>query len=252
MIEAKSQTAGRSAAAQEGVQWGLYDLIAAILQSAAERDAAARQHHGPANADCVGGKSRGVGAVKSDTLLRPHMLVDCFERGWAKGAGKVEYVAARKHAKRRIEMIEVRIGEGERDAARAELLLDDFAGGDVGAVPAAHPELPTLPIPDAITGTFERHARRHFHNLVNEPARLQRAEYGRQHRLFTLALGMEETRQQRLAVKHHCGVGGEDEIGKIGFRIDRFDDGAVREQGAVKTHPLPHGRRLQRRATIGP
>jgi len=59
------------------------------------------------------------------------------------------------------------------------------------------------------------------------------------------ALGMAEARQQRLAVEHDGGVGGEDEVGQAGLRRDQLDRGAELEELATKRGPFPrrHGMR---------
>ena len=92
------------------------------------------------SANGVGGKARGIGAVERDALRRRHWCVDSFERRWRKGAGKIQNIAMRQHAESGVEVIEARIGEGERNATDAELPLDHFAGGRIGAETAAHPE----------------------------------------------------------------------------------------------------------------
>ena len=53
---------------------------------------------------------------------------------------------------------------------------------------------------------------RQLDHLVDQLALGERAEGRGEHRLLDLALGMAEAREQRLAVEHHRGVRGEDEI----------------------------------------
>ena len=84
------------------------------------------------------------------------------------------------------------------------------------------------------------------------PRALQRAERGAKHRLLAAPLAMAEARQQRLAVEHDGGVGGEDEIGQVRLRIDQIDLGAGAAQRAVQRRPLPGGARGVRRAVDAP
>ena len=157
-----------------------------------------------------------------------------------------------QRAERRVEVIEARVGERERQAGHAKLLLDYIVRGGIRAKAAAHPKQAAPTVPDAVAGTFERHPIGHLYDLIEEPVRLQGAEAGRDYRLLAPAFGMEKTSQDGLAVQHDRGVGGEHEIGKAWLGLDGFDCGVSREQRAVEAGPLPCGRSMQQLAAVGP
>src|SRR6185503_13063735 len=83
-------------------------------------------------------------------------------------------------------------------------------------------------------------------------ARLEAAEALRIRRLLELALGMAEATEQCLAVEHYGSVGGEDEIGHAGRRVQLLDGCAMLGEGATQLRPLAHSGGVQRAAAFSP
>src|SRR5882724_13719112 len=125
----------------------------------------------------------------------------------------IKETAAGQHAERRIEVIEARICQRERDARQAEMLLDEARRRGIRAKATAHPEQLTAGIEDAVTGAFEHDALGQRNHLIDQPASLERAECSGKHRLLALPLRVMKARKQRLAVKNNGGVCREHEVG---------------------------------------
>ena len=61
-------------------------------------------------------------------------------------------------------------------------------------------------------------------------------------RFLAAALGMAESRQQRLAIEHDGGIRREHEVGQVRHRRNKLDCGAEPRQGAIKGRPFtPRG-----------
>ena len=63
---------------------------------------------------------------------------------------------------------------------------------------------------------------------------------------------MTEARQHDFAVEQYGAVGGEDEIGQAGRRLDHFDRGAGGGERAAQPRPLPTGQFMQSLPAVGP
>ena len=137
--------------------------------------------------------------------------------GLRKRAGIIDDAPAGQRAERGVEVIEIRVRQWQRHTARAELPLDDAAGRGVGAKAAAEPEQAAPRIEDAIAGAFEFQRRRQLHESSIRPRAASAAKRHGEDRLLVLPLAVPEARQHGLAVEHHRGIGGEDEIGQAWF-----------------------------------
>ena len=107
-------------------------------------------------------------------------------------------------------------------------------------------------VPEAIAGAFERDARRQGDDLIDQTAPAQDIERRRKDRLLALALRVAEACEQCLAVEHHSGVGGEDEIRQAVLRLEQFDPGAAGAERTEQALPLPHGGGVQHVAAFVP
>ena len=144
-------------------------------------------------------------------------------------------------------MVEGWIGQRQCDARHAELRSDYLAGLHLRAEPAAHPEHATVRVPKAITGAFERDARRQGGDLIDQTTPAQDIERRRKDRLLALALRVAEACEQCLAVEHHSGVCGEDVL-----RLEQFDPGAAGAERIEQALPLLHGGGVQHVAALVP
>ena len=108
------------------------------------------------------------------------------------------------------------------------------ADGRRGAWAAADPEQVARGVPDAVAGAF-------LVTTVDEgdvgeqAVRLQALERGHEMRFFAATFGVAEAGDERLAVEHDAGVGGEHQIGLAGHGGDRVDDGAAVFEGNAQS-----------------
>src|SRR3974390_2560052 len=101
-------------------------------------------------------------------------------------------------------MIEARVAQLERNAARSERPLDERSRGNLGAEAVTHPEELTDGIPDAVSGAFEHDVLRHGHELAEQASPVKLIEGRAVDGLFAPPLRMSETRQNHFAVEHDC------------------------------------------------
>ena len=123
-VEPQRQAEGRTAAAQERGQRGRHHAIAALGKRGAQARAAARHHHGIAEADGVGGETTPVLAGDLDALLWRDPRANGVTPGLGKGIGQIHDLAARERGERRVHVVEARIREFERDHVLAEHVGD--------------------------------------------------------------------------------------------------------------------------------
>ena len=149
--------------------------------------------------------------------VRRDALPDRGQPRRCEGARDIHHLAAGQRAERRVEVIEARIDELERDASRPPntSARPTARRGAIGARAIAHPE--------HVARARPRRNRRRLRardrpagrdHRIDEAARLQRAERGLEMRLLAAPLRMAEPRQQHLAVEHDGGIGGEYQIGQ--------------------------------------
>ena len=137
----------------------------------------------------------GVYTIEFNAVGRPNISTDRREPSGSERRRVVDNRSAGQYAESRIEMIKPWIDERKCNAAYAKHLLNHLTRRGVRAGAAADPEQITAGIEDAVSGTLEWYMLRHLGDCADQSARLQDPEAGREHRLFTLPLGMAEARQ---------------------------------------------------------
>ena len=105
-------------------------------------------------------------------------------------AGIVDDVAGGKRAKRRVEVIEARVGQLQGYAGDTKMVGDDRRGGAVGTAP--HPKLLALVIPDAVAGALKDHISGQLHDVLDLRLRTQAVKGVGEDRFLALALGIAE------------------------------------------------------------
>ena len=96
--------------------------------------------------------------IERDAIAGPDMRMNCCECRRRECGRVIDDAAAWQRTERGVEVIEIRVGQHERDARHAEMLLQDTGCGSIGAKARADPELTASRVPDAIAGALKRDA----------------------------------------------------------------------------------------------
>ena len=153
------------------------------------------------------------------------------------GGGGHQDVGRIERAEARIEVIEARVDQLQRD----DVDLEDSSHGAVGFAIGSKPVAAEEPVADEerVTGPLERQRARQLVDVEAEALELLAPV-----RLLPLPLGMVKVAQHRPVVPEHRRVGGEDHVGQTRNRRGKFDRDTEFEVFAIERVPLLLSQRM--------
>src|SRR5581483_9150647 len=202
-VEAQGQALGTAAGFQKLIQFHGQRGIAPRLQLAAQLRAAAVDDHRLAHDDGVAGETYCL--VRLHGQKSGNMALDHSTAIGVEGAWEIDGLPRSERAEARIEMIEARIDQFERQYQALQHFAQVLVSGNITANAVAGKE--NRPAKEGVASAFEIEI---FRQVLHAEAVLRKPgfEEGR----FTCTHVVPKTRAEKPILEYQSGIGGKDEV----------------------------------------